>query len=126
MIWWAMAKWQLPNPIMLGHDFGGATVLRTHLLHHCSYQRMILLDAVSLAPWGSPFVLNHNAAFDGLPDYLHQALVKAYVQDAAHNTLPDEVLQAYVAPWLGEIGQPAFYRQIAQMDLKYTNANYTN
>ena len=35
--------------------------------------------------------------------------------------LSDEELQPYVAPWLGPVGQPAFYRQIAQMDERYTD-----
>lgn len=33
-----------------------------------------------------------------------------------------EVLHAYVTPWTGESGQAAFYRQIAQMDQRYTDA----
>jgi pimeloyl-ACP methyl ester carboxylesterase len=30
-------------------------------------------------------------------------------------------MQRYVEPWLGETGQAAFYRQIAQMDRRYTD-----
>ena len=33
-----------------------------------------------------------------------------------------EVQHAYVTPWTGESGQAAFYRQIAQMDQRYTDA----
>ena len=28
-------------------------------------------------------------------------------------------LAPYIAPWLGPTGQPAFYRQVAQMDERY-------
>ena len=47
--------------------------------------------------------------------------MRAYLQGAAFTPLPAEVLLAYVTPWTGEIGQPAFYRQIAQMDQRYTD-----
>jgi pimeloyl-ACP methyl ester carboxylesterase len=30
-------------------------------------------------------------------------------------------MQRYVDPWLGETGQSAFYRHIAQMDSRYTD-----
>jgi pimeloyl-ACP methyl ester carboxylesterase len=32
-----------------------------------------------------------------------------------------DVLDLYAAPWLSERGQAAFYRQIAQMDRRWTN-----
>ena len=45
----------LESPTIIGHDFGGATVLRSHLLNGCAYKKIVLVDAVALAPWGSPF-----------------------------------------------------------------------
>src|SRR5690606_6915624 len=39
---------------------------------------------------------------------------------AARGALPPPVLDALVAPWLGERGQAAFYRQIAQADQRHT------
>ena len=35
--------------------------------------------------------------------------------------MTDAELEPYLAPWLGETGQPAFYRQIAQMDMRHTD-----
>lgn len=55
-----------------------------------------LLDAVSLAPWGSPFV--------------------QHVRDH-----PDAAIEPLAEPWLTAEGQAAFYRQIAQMDQRYTD-----
>jgi pimeloyl-ACP methyl ester carboxylesterase len=66
-------------------------------------------------------VRKHEDAFSGMPDYMHQALLHAYLQTAAHKTLSQEALEIYSTPWTGPIGQPAFYRQIAQMDQKYTD-----
>jgi pimeloyl-ACP methyl ester carboxylesterase len=119
-----LAHWQLDNPRIVGHDFGGATTLRAHLLEKRDFEQIVLVDAVAVAPWGSPFVQHvrrHRAAFDDMPAYIHEAIIAAYVQDAAHKPLSADALAAYTAPWLGEIGQPAFYRQIAQMDQAYTD-----
>lgn len=56
-----------------------------------------------------------------MPDYMHRALLHAYLQTSACNPLSDEALDIYSAPWLGPVGQAAFYRQIAQMDQRYTD-----
>jgi len=116
--------WRLDAPDVVAHDFGGATALRAHLIDGCEYASLTLIDPVAVAPWGSPFVRHvrdHAAAFEGLPAYIHEAVVKAYVRGAVHRPLADEELAPYVVPWLGEVGRPAFYRQIAQMDQRYTD-----
>ena len=118
------AHWGLDRPDVLAHDFGGATALRAYYLNGLRYRSLTIFDAVALAPWGSPFVQHvrkHESAFSGMPDYMHRALLRAYLQTAAHNPLSEEALEIYSAPWLGPIGQPAFYRQIAQMDQKFTD-----
>jgi pimeloyl-ACP methyl ester carboxylesterase len=116
--------WRLKRPAVVAHDFGGATALRAHLLDHRDYEKLLLVDPVAIRPWGSPFVQHvreHEAAFAGVPSYLQEAIVRAYLRTAMHRRLLDGELAPYVAPWLGEDGQPALYRQIAQMDLKYTD-----
>lgn len=119
-----LAHWDLDRPKIVAHDFGGATVLRAHLLDGCDYDRMLLVDPVAVRPWGSPFVQHvrkHLDAFAGLPDYLHEAVLRAYIRGAANRPMSDTQLEPYVAPWRGPVGQSAFYRQIAQMDLVYTD-----
>lgn len=116
--------WGLDKPHILAHDFGGATALRAYYLNGLRYQSMTIFDAVALAPWGSPFVQHvrkHEAAFAGMPAYMHEALLHAYLQTAAFHSLTPEALAVYSQPWTGAVGQPAFYRQIAQMDQKYTD-----
>lgn len=78
--------WQLESPSILGHDFGGATLLRTHLLNQRDFDKIVLIDPVALSPWDSSFfqhVREHEAAFAGVPDYIHDAIVRAYVKTAA-------------------------------------------
>jgi pimeloyl-ACP methyl ester carboxylesterase len=117
-------SWGLISPEVLCHDFGGATVLRAYYLNGLRYKRVTLIDPVAVAPWGSPFVRHvrqYEPAFVGLPGYAHDALLRAYLQTAAHATLSDEACRAYMTPWQGSIGQAGFYRQIAQMDQKFTD-----
>jgi pimeloyl-ACP methyl ester carboxylesterase len=83
-----------------------------------------LIDPVALSPWGSPFVRHvrqYEAAFAGLPAYIHSAILPAYISGAAFRPLAEPDMRLYVEPWLGETGQAAFYRQIAQMDTRYTD-----
>ncbi len=117
-------EWGLDEPEILCHDFGGATALRAYYLDGLRYRRLTMIDPVAIAPWGSPFVQHvraYEAAFAGLPAYAHDALLRAYLQGAAYAPLSQEALDAYMSPWQGEIGQAAFYRQIAQMDQAYTD-----
>ncbi|WP_046468580.1 alpha/beta fold hydrolase [Allosalinactinospora lopnorensis] len=119
-----LAHWGLHRPRVVAHDFGGAVALRAHLLHGVLYARLALLDAVAVAPWGSPFfrlVAQHADVFGQLPEALHRALVREYVTSASSRGLRPDVLDRLVEPWLGELGQSAFYRQIAQNDQRYTD-----
>ena len=119
-----LEHWQLERPAIVAHDFGGAITLRAHLLEHCEFERIVLCDPVALAPWGSPFfrlVRDNVDVFNQLPAAMHEALVAAYLRGAFHRPMSDEQLAPYVAPWLGDVGQRAFYRQIEQADQRYTD-----
>jgi len=116
--------WGLERPAIVAHDFGGAITLRAHLLERCEFERIVLLDPVALAPWGSPFfrlVRENVDVFRQLPAPLHEALVAAYLRGAFHRPMSDAQLAPYVGPWLGEVGQRAFYRQIHQADQRFTD-----
>lgn len=116
--------WQLESPLIVGHDFGGTTVLRSHLLDKRKYRKMVVIDPVALSPWGSPFfkhIEKYETAFSGVPDYIHEAIVTAYVKTAAFQELDQETLDGIVEPWRGEQGKSAFYRQIAQADSAFTD-----
>ncbi|MEM6437979.1 MAG: alpha/beta fold hydrolase, partial [Cyanobacteria bacterium P01_D01_bin.115] len=47
--------WKLEKPLVVAHDFGGATTLRAHLIHGCEFARYILMNVVAMRPWGSEF-----------------------------------------------------------------------
>lgn len=116
--------WGLEQPSVVAHDFGGAVALRAQLLHGARYARLALVDAVALAPWGSEtyrLLGGHAEVFAQLPPTLHGALVREYVSSVGGPGLRQGVVERLAAPWLGASGQPAFYRQIAQNDQRWTD-----
>jgi pimeloyl-ACP methyl ester carboxylesterase len=79
---------------------------------------------VAISPWGSPFfqhVNAHEEAFSGVPDYIHEAIVRAYVKTAAFKPIDDATLDMIVLPWTEPGGKAAFYRQISQANSGYTD-----
>ncbi len=119
-----VSAWGLERFHVVAHDFGGATALRAHLLDRLDYASLTLIDPVAIRPWGSPFVAHvkeHEAAFAGMPAYMHDALLAAYLNTAIHRQLADVELEPYATPWREPVGQAAFYRQIAQMDQRHTD-----
>lgn len=119
-----MEHWKLELPFVVGHDFGGTTVLRNHILNKRPYRKLVVIDPVALSPWGSAFfkhVETHEQAFAGVPDYIHAAIVEAYIKTAAYQSLPKSTIDGILTPWCTDQGKPAFYRQIAQADVKFTD-----
>ena len=118
-----MQHWELENPVVVAHDFGGATTLRAHLLHEMNFSRFVLMNVVAMRPWGSEFfdhVGKHVEAFTGLPPHIHRAIVEAYIQGALVAALNPKDFEYLVEPWLTEEGRLSFYRQFEQADEKYT------
>jgi len=118
-----LANWNLERPLVVAHDFGGATTLRAHLLHGCDFNRYVLINVVAMRPWGSEYfdhVGRHVDAFLGLPPHIHSAVVEAYIKGAIVNDIDPGDFERLVEPWLSEEGRGSFYRQFAQADEKYT------
>ena len=115
--------WGLDRPDVVAHDFGGSTALRGHLLNGLEYRSLVLIDPVAISPQGSPLVQaasKHEKVFTNLPAYIHEAMLRAYIGGAVANTLREDEMRLYLEPWLGDKGQQAFWRQVAQMDDKYS------
>ncbi|MCR4512724.1 alpha/beta fold hydrolase [Aeromicrobium sp. 50.2.37] len=116
--------WGLDRPHVVAHDVGGAVALRARLLHDARYASLCLVDVVALSPWGSDFftlVQQHADVLEQLPPAVHRGAVEAYVRGAASRSLSDADLAMLVDPWTGDLGQPAFYRQIAEADERHTD-----
>ena len=118
--------WGLESPDVVGHDFGGTTVLRAHLLGAKDYRSLTLIDPVAFGPMSRPGSLSlharrHEAAFAELPAFVHRAIVPAYISSAGPRPLPPETMALYAEPWFSPLGQPAFWRQMGQFDDRYTD-----
>jgi pimeloyl-ACP methyl ester carboxylesterase len=114
--------WGLDRPHLIAHDFGGAVSLRATLFEQSTYASLMLVDVVAIPPSGSPFfrfVQQHPNVLDELPPYIHEAVLGAYIASASQHGLRDAELKRLMAPWTGDSGQPAFYRQISQYDEQY-------
>lgn len=121
-----LTHWGLEAPHVVAHDYGGAVSLRAHLVHGARYASLLMADVVAIPPSGSPFfrlVKEHPDVLSRVPPYIHEALVRAYIGNASFRELREGDLASLTAPWLGEEGQPAFYRQIAAYDERYLAEN---
>ncbi len=109
--------WALDSPTLVGHDIGGATVLRAHLLHGRPVSRLVLVDAVVLNPWNTrttQHIRSHLDAYRTMPSHIYEEVVKAHLRTAVDRPLGERDLAAYLAPWQGKDGQEAYFRKIAQ------------
>ena len=112
-----LERWGLEAPGVVGHDSGGATVLRAHLVEGRAVGRIALVDAVALNPWNTATTMHiraHLDAYRTMPMHIYEEVVKAHLRTAVHRPLNDETLAAYLAPWQGEDGRVAYFRKIAQ------------
>jgi pimeloyl-ACP methyl ester carboxylesterase len=113
----------IARPHLVGHDFGAATVLGAHLVEDVAVASLTVIDGVTLNPWGTPYSLlvrANVAVFQALPAYVHEAMLAAHLRSAVSRVLDEATLQALLAPWTGDIGQAAYYRQVAQYDHDFT------
>ncbi|TVY21384.1 putative hydrolase YugF [Lachnellula arida] len=115
-----------PAPAVIAHDIAGTIVLRAHLLEACEFDTMMLVDANAVLPWGDGFyklAREAPASFLRLPPGIFEAVVRAVIQSAVHDTnvLKTGWEDALARPWVGGEGeagerQKSFVRQIAQAD----------
>lgn len=115
--------WRLDQPCIAGHDFGGAVTLRLSLLEDRRFRRVALCDAVAIAPWITPFsrhVHRHLEAFHTVPEHIHHQMVATHLRTAIAHHMSDAELEPYLRPWVGPVGQAAYYRQVAQFDERHT------
>ncbi len=124
----ALAGWldhmDFDRPVLVGHDFGAATVLGAHLVHEIPVKAIAIADGVVLSPWGTAYsrhVKEHEQVFATVPGYIHEATLRAHLSTAVSRTMPPDLMAELIGPWLGDEGQPAYYRQVGQFDYGFTD-----
>ncbi|KFY21152.1 hypothetical protein V491_03119 [Pseudogymnoascus sp. VKM F-3775] len=116
-----------PAPAVIAHDIAGTIVLRAHLIHDCNFYSMLLAESNCVLPWGDGFyklVRSEPQTFLKLPPKVFEAVVRAVIQSACHDTRVLEAgwEDALALPWIdsdrAEVGdrKRSFVRQIAQAD----------
>jgi len=118
-----LRHWGLDRPRIVGHDFGAATVMGAHLVEGCPVRDLVIADGVLLNPWGTPYSLlvqQNVHLFEQIPAHIHEAALAQHLRGTTSRHLSDVELAPLLAPWLGETGQKAYYRQVAQYDHDYT------
>jgi pimeloyl-ACP methyl ester carboxylesterase/formiminotetrahydrofolate cyclodeaminase len=115
--------WDLDEPMVAGHDIGGAAVLRAHLLHERSFRRIALIDAVALRPWITPttrHVQAHLSAYQTMPEHIFEEIVATHLRTAVHGTFDDDAFEAYMNRWRGTRGKAAYLQKVALFDETHT------
>ncbi|MFD9864838.1 alpha/beta fold hydrolase [Streptomyces alboflavus] len=118
-----LAHWNLDAPALVGHDIGGGTVIRAHLVEHVPASHIALVDAAVLGPWNTPFTEHqqqHADVYRTMPPDIFSDLIAARFRTATHRALTPESAAAYLAPWTGHDGQQRWLDQVAAVSFEDT------
>jgi pimeloyl-ACP methyl ester carboxylesterase len=116
--------WGLDSPDLVGHDIGGGTVARAHLIDDVAVRRLALLDAAVIGPWNTPFtehMQRHEDAYRTMPPHVFADIIAARIRTATHHPMSDAAAGAYLAPWAGPAGQQRWIDQVASVTFQDTN-----
>ena len=117
--------WGLVDPAVVGHDIGGATALRAHLVEGVPFSKMALIDAVVVSPWITPRTRQMQREVDryrSLPDAELEASIREHLNSATFTPLDSEVFADLFGQWDGAHGQALYLRNLAGFDEADTEA----
>jgi pimeloyl-ACP methyl ester carboxylesterase len=111
--------WELDPPALVGHDIGGAAVLRAHLLEETAARQIALIDAVVLRPWITPTTRHlqvHLDAYRTMPTHIFREVAAAHLRTATYRPMKPAVFAAYFDQWEGERGHQLWIRNVRGFD----------
>ncbi len=111
--------WGLDAPTLVGHDIGGAAVLRAHLLEGTPARKIVLVDAVVLRPWITATTRHLKAHLDvyrSMPTHIFREVAAAHLRTATEQPMEPAVFAAYFDQWEGERGQQLWLRNVDGFD----------
>ena len=114
-----IAQWGLDTPAVAGHDIGGATVLRAHLVEGVPVERIALLDAVVVRPWitdRTRQMQRDRGRYADLPDDRLADEIREHLRSATATPLHDDAFAALFGQWDGAEGQALYLRNLAGFD----------
>ena len=115
--------WGLRAPAVVGHDIGGATVLRAHVLEGMPARRIVLVDAVVLRPWitaTTRHIKAHLDAYRTMPTHIFREVAAAHLRTATCHPMKPAVFAAYFDQWEGERGHQLWLRNVDGFDEQHT------
>ncbi len=107
--------WALDAPALVGHDIGGAAVLRAHLLGSTPARKIGLVDAVVLRPWITATTRHlqaHLDVYQTMPTHIFREVAAAHLRTATEHPMQPAVFAAYFDQWEGERGQQLWLRNV--------------
>ena len=107
--------WGLEAPALVGHDIGGAAVLRAHLLEGTPARKIVLVDAVVLRPWITPTTRHlkaHLDVYQSMPTHIFREVAAAHLRTATEQPMAPAVFAAYFDQWEGERGNRLWLRNV--------------
>lgn len=114
-----ISHWGLQDPVLVGHDIGGATVLRAHLLENAPAAGLVLIDAVVLRPWITPTTQHIRAHIDtyrSMPNHIWSEVASAHLRRAVHGEMSAATFHGYWQQWEGPRGQALWLRNALHFD----------
>lgn len=118
--------WGLERTHMIAHDIGGGVALRLAIEAPERFLSLTIADIVSYDSWPSAswqHIRAHYAEHAVMDADEHRQLMIRQLRMAVFNKsiMEGELLEAYLAPITGLIGQQGFYKnQVAHYDSRYT------
>lgn len=115
--------WDLDTPALVGHDIGGAAVLRAHLLEETAASHLALINAVVLQPWITPTTRHLQAHLDvyrTMPTHIFREVTAAHLRTATYRPMKPAVFAAYFEQWEGERGHQLWIRNVRGFDERDT------
>jgi pimeloyl-ACP methyl ester carboxylesterase len=109
----------LEAPSIAGHDIGGATVLRAHLIEGVSFGCIALIDSVALRPWittTTRHVKAHLDVYETMPTETFEAIVASHLRTATYHQMDEPTIERYLDQWKGESGQKLYLQKDDQLD----------
>lgn len=112
-------QWRIAAPALVGHDIGGAAVLRAHLLERTPARQLALVDAVVLRPWITATTRHlqaHLGVYATMPTHIFREVAAAHLRTATCQPMDPAVFAAYFAQWEGTRGQQLWLRNVRGFD----------
>ncbi len=110
-----LPAWGLESPALVGHDIGGAAVLRAHLLNGTAARQIALIDGVVLRPWitlTTRHLQAHLDVYRMMPTHIFREIAAAHLRTGTYEPMAPDVFAGYFDQWEGERGHQLWVRNV--------------